>query len=122
MPEHLFVYGTLQREQPHHALLSDCRYLGPAWVQGSLYAMPEGFPAATPEGLGDVHGELYELPDYADFLLRELDAYEDVAQGLFVRARLRVGEREAWVYWAGPALRSSLAALRPQASGRWPAT
>lgn len=121
MGEHLFVYGTLQRGQPHHALLSDCRYLGPARVQGSLYALPEGSPAATPEGLGVVHGELYELPEYAEFLLRELDAYEAVDQGLFVRTRVRVGDREAWVYWAGPALRTSLAALRPLEGGRWPA-
>jgi gamma-glutamylcyclotransferase (GGCT)/AIG2-like uncharacterized protein YtfP len=119
--EHLFVYGTLQREQPHHALLSDCRYLGPAQVRGSLYALPEGYPAATPEGAGEVHGELYELPEYAEFLLRELDVYEAVDQGLFVRRKLRIGDRDTWVYWAGPAVRSSLTAQRLLASGRWPA-
>lgn len=89
-------------------------------MEGSLYALPEGYPAASPTGEGAVHGELYELPEYAEFLLRELDTYEGVEHGLFVRARARVGDREAWVYWAGPALRATLAALRPLAAGRWP--
>lgn len=120
MAELLFVYGTLKRGQPHHALLSDCRYRGAGAIAGALYALPEGVPAASPVGEGAVHGELYELPDYGAFILGELDAYEGVEHGLFVRARARVDDREAWVYWAGPALRATLAALRPLAAGRWP--
>lgn len=120
MAERLFVYGTLQRGRRHHPRLRDCRSLGPAWVEGALYALPAGYPAAVPGGPGLVHGELYELPEHDAPLLRELDAYEGVERGLFVRGRARVGDAEAWVYWAGPALGPALATLRPLAAGRWP--
>lgn len=117
----LFVYGTLQRGQPHAALLSDCRCLGPARIRGTLYALPEGFPAADAGGTGVVEGELYELPPYADLLLRMLDEYEGVDEGLFERRRVKVGGREAWTYVAGPALRPALAGRTPLPGGRWPA-
>ncbi len=120
MAEYLFVYGTLKREQSHHALVSDCRFAGVAHMPGSLYELPHGFPAAVCEGVGSVEGELYELPDYGQLLLQELDDYEDVPTGLFVRERVRVRGREVWAYIAGPALRSELEGLRPLPGGRWP--
>lgn len=117
----LFVYGTLQRGQPHHALLSDCRFLGVARMPGTPYALPEGFPAAVAAGSGFVEGELYELPSYGDFLLRELDDFENVGEGLFVRSRVWVSGQEVWVYLAGPALAPRLSVLTRLPGGRWPA-
>lgn len=119
MAEYLFVYGTLKREQPHHALLFDCRFVGTVRMGGALYALPQGFPAAA-EGPGYVEGELYELPTYAEFMLTELDEYEDVPGGLFERRKVPVGGREAWAYLAGPALRPTLDRLTPLPGGRWP--
>lgn len=89
-------------------------------MPGSLYALPEGFPAAVAEGPGFVEGELYELPSYGELMLWELDEYENVRDGLFLRRRVRVAGREAWTYLAGPRLRPSLEALTPLPGGRWP--
>jgi gamma-glutamylcyclotransferase (GGCT)/AIG2-like uncharacterized protein YtfP len=119
-PTLLFVYGTLKAGQPHHPLLSDCRCLGPARIPGTLYALPEGYPAAVPEGAGTIEGELYALPEWAETVLETLDDYEDVPAGLFVRERCEVGGRAAWVYYAGPRLWPRLRRLRPLPDGRWP--
>lgn len=59
----LFVYGTLRRGAPMHALIaSDARLVGPATLAGRLYDLG-AYPAFTDrESKRDVvRGELYEL-------------------------------------------------------------
>ena len=52
-------------------------------------------------------------------LLRVLDRYEGIVEGLFRRVAVEVGERACWTYVAGPRLGPR---LRPDAvieSGSW---
>lgn len=95
----LFVYGTLKRGEAREALC------GPgarteAVVRGTLYALPAGYPALTLRGSGAVHGELVALAD--ERVLRLLDHYEGVDEGLFMRVEVEaiVGLRRvpAWAY------------------------
>jgi gamma-glutamylaminecyclotransferase len=111
----VFVYGTLMRGEPAHALLGDARFLGAARTE-PRYALVllDGYPGLVEGGDTAVAGELYELAD-DEALLRELDCYEDAPE-LYARELRRFGEHEAWVYL----LRPEHAAGRPPiASGDW---
>jgi gamma-glutamylcyclotransferase (GGCT)/AIG2-like uncharacterized protein YtfP len=102
-PSRIFVYGTLRRDAPMHALLGESvRPLGPARFRGRLWDCG-GFPGVTDSRrAGDVvHGELYELPDEErETVFERLDRYEGDA---FERAERPVtgadGQRRvAFVY------------------------
>lgn len=107
-PKYLFVYGTLMRGFPRHALLEGvARYVGEGDIRGRLYDLGE-YPGAVPSGEGAVHGEVYELvrPEEALALLDKIEGYvpRDVKGSLFLReaatAELAVGTRvEVWVYF-----------------------
>jgi gamma-glutamylcyclotransferase (GGCT)/AIG2-like uncharacterized protein YtfP len=75
----LFVYGTLRRGAPMHALIaSDARLVGPATLAGRLYDLG-AYPAFSDrESKRDVvRGELYDLaPEGREALLDSLDRYE----------------------------------------------
>jgi len=62
----VFVYGTLKRFQPNHALLARAKYLGPATCSGILLDLGM-FPALLEcsEGGQKVEGELFEVKDQA---------------------------------------------------------
>jgi gamma-glutamylcyclotransferase (GGCT)/AIG2-like uncharacterized protein YtfP len=112
----VFVYGTLMRGEPAHALLGDARFVGAARTE-PRYALVllDGYPGLVEGGDTAIAGELYELTDGDEALLRELDRYEDAPE-LYTRMLQRFGEHEAWVYL----LRPELAAGRPSiASGDW---
>jgi gamma-glutamylcyclotransferase (GGCT)/AIG2-like uncharacterized protein YtfP len=112
--ELVFVCGPL-RQEGSHASLMDVRaeLVGPATVEGSLYAIA-WFPGFLPEkGKGLVAGELYRVtPD----LLNELDEFESKASGevegagcrrVKVEAKMLTlsGDKflEAWAWeWSGP--------------------
>lgn len=109
----LFVYGTLRRGEPGHALLGAARLLGEAVTEPAFTLVDMGeYPAIVEGGDTAVVGELYEVEDA---LLVELDRYEDVPE-LYLRVERVIGGEPASIY-----------VLRPQhgrdqpviASGDW---
>jgi gamma-glutamylcyclotransferase (GGCT)/AIG2-like uncharacterized protein YtfP len=73
-PDLLFVYGTLMRGFPLHALLEGrAAYVGPGRVQGRLFDLGR-YPAAVPDRDGVIAGEVYRVADPA--LWRALDSAE----------------------------------------------
>lgn len=113
----LFVYGTLT-VAGGHPLLRAAERLGPATTTGTLWELPEGYPALVPGPEGRVHGELVALPP--PDVLDALDHYEGVAEGLYRRVLLEVsGPQGAVMAWAwvmdDPAARGGVRSV----SGRW---
>jgi gamma-glutamylcyclotransferase (GGCT)/AIG2-like uncharacterized protein YtfP len=100
--------------RPEAGRLAGCRYLGTAATAGSLGRTAAGFPALLP-GPGWVSGDLVELPSgaAADQVLAQLDDYEGVAEGLFVREKRQIAGHSAWVYVAGPKLETTLVSQAP---------
>ena len=99
----IFVYGTLRRDAPMHALLGEeARFLGLARFRGRLWDCG-AFPAVTDSAHeGDrVHGELYELqPEACEDVLARLDRYE--GEG-FERSQREIALEDgricvAWIY------------------------
>ena len=86
------------REPRTWVLLAGLRRVN-ATTRGTLWDLPAGYPALGP-GEGLVHGELVDPPD--DRLLRALDGYEGVQEGLYRREAVdvTVGLRavRAWAY------------------------
>jgi gamma-glutamylcyclotransferase (GGCT)/AIG2-like uncharacterized protein YtfP len=102
----LFAYGTLLRPDLLAGVVgaaASWRYAGPAAVRGALYDAG-GYPGLCVDGRCRdlVPGMLIEL-DAGAAALRRLDAYEEVASGLFARRRCLArasdgSARRAWVY------------------------
>lgn len=105
----VFVYGTLKPGEAAHRRFCE-PYLvtaRPAWVQGHLFHLPQGYPALT-EGDRWVAGALLQFHDAR--AIAQIDAFEDYfpdlpeADNLYVRRSRPVfsAEREllgaAWVY------------------------
>jgi gamma-glutamylcyclotransferase (GGCT)/AIG2-like uncharacterized protein YtfP len=114
---HLFTYGTLRRDGAGAALLEGCEPVGPATITGTLYDIDGEYPALVLAGTGRVQGEIWRCPAR---VLARLDAYEDVADGLFRRVAAVVDGVACWVYVAGPKLARRLTPRRRIESGRWP--
>ena len=114
---HLFTYGTLRRSGEGAVLLEGCKPVGPATITGTLYDIDGEYPALVLAGTGRVQGEIWHCP--APVLAR-LDAYEEVAAGLFRRVAALVEGVPCWVYVAGPKLARRLTPRRRIESGRWP--
>lgn len=112
----LFVYGTLMDGGSATRLLDRCRRIASGSVQGTLYAIDDRYPALLLGGTGTVHGEIWLCPVDR---LRTLDRYEGVAERLFRRVAVRVGDRACWTYIAGPALGPRLKPERRVRGGRW---
>ena len=101
----LFAYGTLKDPQQVAAVVGrpiHCRVIGSGSVCGILYDVGE-YPALRPSDAPQdvVHGALLEVEDSA---LVELDAYEGVAEGLYVREHCTVQLDDgttvaAWIYF-----------------------
>lgn len=102
----LFVYGTLRSEFENNyarLLRSQADLVGRATVPGSIYRVGH-FPAFRPALAGEVHGELYRLPDPLA-TLRALDEYEGSE---FERVVVKAAQAEvlcaanstedAWIY------------------------
>lgn len=95
----LFVYGTLLRGAPQGAFLAHLPRTD-AWMAGTMFRMPAGYPAVIPSREGRVFGELVSGID--DRMIVLLDRYEGVHEGLYVRQKLDVLvgllRRPAFVY------------------------
>jgi gamma-glutamylcyclotransferase (GGCT)/AIG2-like uncharacterized protein YtfP len=102
MRPRIFVYGSLLSRASEGRRMAGARLHSPATVPGTLYAMPEGYPALVPGGPGQVRGEIYELAGEADF--GALDEYEGIEEGLYLRERIETSAGAAWIYVAGLAL------------------
>jgi gamma-glutamylcyclotransferase (GGCT)/AIG2-like uncharacterized protein YtfP len=117
---HLFAYGTLRRGGDAARRLAGCEFAGTGTVGGTLYDIDGRFPALLLYGDAPVHGDIWRCP--AELLL-ELDRYEGVADGLFIRKGVtaEAGHETVpcWVYTAGPALSRKLLPDRRIASGEW---
>ena len=121
MNPHLFVYGTLMStgSAPLSEMLKGrVRFLSPAAATGRLYHLGI-FPGLVEEAGFTVYGELWELSHpQQDFEF--LDAYEDVAEGVFTRKLvtlllLQSQVTEAWVY----IFTADLGHAKPISSGKW---
>jgi gamma-glutamylcyclotransferase (GGCT)/AIG2-like uncharacterized protein YtfP len=114
---HLFVYGTLLSTFAPSPWLAGHHRVA-AYIRGSLYHLPAGYPALALSGQQQVFGELVDPVDQRVLLL--LDQYEGVSEGLFERrlVDVTVGLRTmaAWAYvMDNPKHRGG----RPVPSGRW---
>ncbi|MBI4408922.1 MAG: gamma-glutamylcyclotransferase [Gemmatimonadetes bacterium] len=115
-PVHVFVYGTLRSGSRTAELLRGCTRLRAASVRGTLYEVDRSYPALVLAGGDVIHGEIWSCrPEQ----LGALDDYERVAEGLFRRVGVRVGDVACWTYVAGPKLARLLTPRRRIASGVW---
>lgn len=75
----IFVYGTLRRDAPMHALLGEgARFVATARFQGRLWDFG-AYPGVTDSSrrADVVHGEVYELPpEDREEVFARLDRYE----------------------------------------------
>lgn len=115
----LFVYGTLKRGHRAAARLASQRFVGMAQTGPGfvLYAL-DGYPGLVrePEAPEGVTGELWLVDDAG---LRDLDAYEGVAEGLYRRESIPIvadglpDTAETYVY-------ARTVAGRARIGGVWP--
>lgn len=111
---HLFVYGTLRSNGSASSLLADSELIGAGTVGGILYDIDDVHPALVTYGTTPVRGEVWSCPAW---LLRQLDDYEGVAEGLFRRIGAEIAlddgrTQGCWVYVAGPKLAHKLKTAR----------
>ena len=95
-PRPVFVYGTLTDPARTDAVLDDWRFDGAAVLEG-CHRVEGEYPTLAPGGT--VRGRLLATPDLA-----ALDAYERVAEGLYVRVAVPLDDGgAAWCYVGDPA-------------------
>ncbi|HOK06948.1 MAG TPA: gamma-glutamylcyclotransferase [Syntrophales bacterium] len=126
---HLFVYGTLMRDEPRHPLLTkwaDTSRRREAEAPGILYDSGKGFPCMVPDvtGRGRVKGEIYPIRDPKK-AFETLDIYETArryreTETFLRRAIVRTVTKEgesllAWAYFA----ESSVDGMAQITSGDW---
>jgi gamma-glutamylcyclotransferase (GGCT)/AIG2-like uncharacterized protein YtfP len=108
---YLFVYGTLKRRSRHpmaKRLAESATFVGEATIAGRLYNLGRFPGLKEPRSFEDrVQGDVYDLGDNADTVLREMDAYENAEsppptpyERELATVRL-TDDREmlVWVYW-----------------------
>ena len=113
---HLFIYGTLRGNGAAAHLLAGAGFVDVGAVTGTLYDIRGEYPALMLYGDTRIPGEIWRCPAP---LLARLDAYEDVAAGLFRRVGVEVGGRACWTYVAGPRLAHELTPASRLPSGVW---
>lgn len=96
----VFVYGTLRGSA------AATHYL-PGFALVAYEGKDFKFPYAVPSAEYDVYGNILEVDDAT---LEQLDKYENVRSGLYVRTEAEVSDiateetELVWVYVAGPSL------------------
>ncbi len=111
MANYLFVYGTLKRRSRHpmaRRLAQSARHVGAARIAGRLYNLGR-YPGLKEPRFADdcVQGDVYDLGENADAVLREMDAYENAEsppptpyERLPATVTLEDGRAlTVWVYW-----------------------
>lgn len=104
--EKIFVYGSLMSSFWNHdkVLKNRVRHIVKGKMKGSLYHLPEGYPAAV-EGDGDIYGEVCTITQ--DKIIKSLDLLEgylgEGQDNLYERQKrlvvLENGEEdECWAY------------------------
>ena len=92
----IFVYGTLMRGERGHALLGGARFVAPARTAACFDLIDMGgYPALVEGGARSVLGEIHAVHER---VFPALDAYEDVHDTLYRRARLIVAGRQVQAY------------------------
>jgi gamma-glutamylcyclotransferase (GGCT)/AIG2-like uncharacterized protein YtfP len=111
MSNYLFVYGTLKRRSRHpmaRRLAQAARHVGAARIAGRLYHLGRFPGLKEPRSALDwVQGDVYDLGENANSILREMDAYENAEsppptpyKRLPATATLDPGNTlTVWVYW-----------------------
>jgi gamma-glutamylaminecyclotransferase len=109
----LFVYGTLRRGEPAHALLGNARLVGRARTDACFTLVDAGgYPGMVAGGHTKVTGEIYEIDPAA---WPELDRYEEAPE-VYERVQLVVEGHVVGAYL----LRARHAAGKPVIeSGDW---
>ncbi|WP_242239703.1 gamma-glutamylcyclotransferase [Bacillus cereus group sp. BfR-BA-01309] len=103
---HVFVYGTLRKEQTNaHFMQGVICIADEAWTYGKLFDTNEGYPAMICSNKDKVYGEVYEVNDDILQKLDELEEYTGNAESdLYDRITetIYLGDREirAFVYVA----------------------
>ncbi|EJQ51755.1 branched-chain alpha-keto acid dehydrogenase [Bacillus wiedmannii] len=103
---HVFVYGTLRKEQTNaHFMQGAICIADGAWTYGKLFDTNEGYPAMIYSNEEKVYGEVYEVNDEILRKLDELEEYTGNAENdLYDRIKQTVyaadREIEAYVYIA----------------------
>ena len=109
----LFVYGTLRRGEPGHALLRGAPLLATARTEPAFTLLDMGeWPALIEGGSTAIAGELYEVDEST---MLELDRYEDVPE-LYLRVERAIAGEPAFIYVLRPEHARGYAVI---ASGDW---
>lgn len=94
----VFVYGTLKRGHRAHNLLKFAKFKGDCY-SGPGFTMLDvngWFPGVVKDNSdNNVYGEVYEVTEDE---LKELDKYEGVSNGLYVRGKVHTPYGPAHVY------------------------
>ena len=96
--ETIFVYGSLRKGRPQHALIADARFLCVANTQPLFTLLDTGpWPAAISRGQTSIAGELYAVSTKR---LGQLDEYER-HPSFFRRSKVVLADKRVawmWVY------------------------
>jgi gamma-glutamylcyclotransferase (GGCT)/AIG2-like uncharacterized protein YtfP len=102
---HVFVYGTLRKNERNHHLLKEATLITrQAWTKGRLFDTGHGYPALK-ESINDrVYGELYLVSEEQLLRLDELEGYRpNDRNNLYNRKKQVVfhdtGKIEAYLYF-----------------------
>ncbi|ACM61318.1 gamma-glutamylcyclotransferase (GGCT)/AIG2-like uncharacterized protein YtfP [Caldicellulosiruptor bescii] len=71
---YLFVYGSLLSHNSHNYLLSRCKFIGKAVLEGYGLYKVSWYPAIVPKEDSKVAGEVYEVDEKT---IKEIDNFED---------------------------------------------
>jgi len=101
-PARVFVYGTLRKGGSNNFRMEDCKWIGPAAVNGHLYEI-DWYPGLVLDENGaKVVGDLYEVP------AEKIDALDEFEGPEYRRLRTMVQNAEdeaesAWIWeWSRP--------------------
>ena len=125
----VFVYGTLKPGEVYYECYCNNKVVDvkKAYVRGELYALPQGYPAAT-QGNSLVYG--YLLSFSTSEVLSNLDELEDyhpqrpISENLYNRKQVVIYDLNnnslgfAWVYFMSLAMVNQLKGT-PQTDGWW---
>lgn len=99
----LFVYGTLMPGFGNNVLLSDAKYIGEGFIEGTLLALG-GIPGYIEEGMIACAGHVYEVNDKTLARTDRLEGFniDNPDSSMYVRKMVHCaymdGEDQKWEY------------------------